>query len=187
MVLASTAACPEQVQCETEQDSFLPTVSGLGVPIGTASPWQGFPPRPVLPLASYWQLWQRLAGVILNHLLFSNCSGIKQTRPHRTAESLQDVIIFSPVIESQFGWEGTAPPARAQGQQPQAAQGFVQSGFENLWGWELHSFSGQPAVLQQCSQGKSFALYPVWTSSFNLWPLCLILLPSPLSKEPDSL
>lgn len=62
-------------------------------------------------------------------LIFSNCSGSK--RPDH-AKTLQGVIIFSLVIESQRGWEGTAPPAPAQGQQHQAARGFAQSGLENL-------------------------------------------------------
>lgn len=121
-------------------------------PIGTASSQQGFLPRPV-------QLWlltgncgRTYPGWFWTICFLGDCSGSAgQWRAFR-AWSFPALWLNHGL----FGWEGTAPPAWAQGQHPQAAQSFLPSGLENFQGWKLHSFSEHSCCTAGMFSGEMF-------------------------------
>lgn len=58
----------------------------------------------------------------------------------------------------------------------QGDQGSIQASLENLQGWRLHNFSGQPVPLSDCPSGeKPSSLYLVGIFHVSLWPLLLIM------------
>lgn len=71
----------------------------------------------------------------------------------------------------------------------QISQGFIQLWFENLQGWKLHSFPGQPYLLWDCPQ-LFFTFFPIHLScSFSLGSVYYPILPpdAPLKSDVFSL
>lgn len=158
-------------------------------PVGTASSRQGFPPRPV-------QLWlltgncgRAYSGWFWTICFLVNCSGSAwqtgcagQWRAFR-AWSFPALWLNHGL----FGWEGTATPAWDRVSILRLLGTLSCQVLKTSKDGNCAASLNTPAVLQERPQGKCFSLYPVWTSSFSLWPLCLILLPSPPWKEPGFL